>query len=229
MITYVFEPHRLILTWKPHTTSSGVKLAVAELVHVHGNVIFRYMRECDDYKQALAAGFIGYPAFNIDVEIHNFGVMDAFVRRLPPRRRADFNTYLEQFGLKPDMPASDFSLLGYTGAKLPSDPFELFMDLSLATAPLDLLLEIAGFRHTQPDVDSQNIIGLPLTFWTEPENEYDKNAIAVYQGDFKIGFVSRVMCASFLEFMKRGRVTAKICKLNGHKGFTTAYMLVSFR
>ncbi|WP_289138849.1 HIRAN domain-containing protein [uncultured Pseudomonas sp.] len=235
MITYAYEPHRLILTWQPRQhddsrpTSTRGKLAIAELLHIHNNVVFRYLKNTPDFIEALNSGFIGYPAFHLFQEIHTIGVLDAFLRRLPPRSRSDFNLYLQHFGLNPDFKASEFSLLGYTGARLPSDPFELFMDLDVAHTPVDFLLEIAGFRYTQPNVDTQNVINLPLHFQPEPENIFDPSAIAVYQDQYKIGYVSRVLCSSFQKLFSRGTVSAKICKLNGSRGNTTAFMLVSLR
>ncbi|MNF58729.1 hypothetical protein D3C84_402970 [compost metagenome] len=231
MITYVYEPHRLILTWRPAYPATNLrkKLAVAELLHVHNNVIFRYLYNTEDYDEACRLGFIGHPAFSIFEEVHNFGVMDAFIRRLPPRRRSDFNLYLKQYGLNADLPASDFALLGYTGARLPSDPFELFMDLSAARPPVDLLLEIAGFKYTQPNVDTQDVIGMSLRFEREPTNEFDPKAIAIFQDSYKIGYVSRVLCDSFWRLLSRGFLDAKICTLNGTKGKTTAYMLINYR
>lgn len=235
MITYAYEPHRLILTWQPrypegpHLASPRMKLSIAELLHVHNNVVFRYLKNTPDFIEALNSGFVGYPAFHLSQEVHTIGVLDAFLRRLPPRSRSDFNLYLQHFGLTPDFRASEFALLGYTGARLPSDPFELFMDLSAAHTPLDFLLEIAGFRYTQPNVDTQDVINLPLHFKPEPENKFDPNAIAIYQDEYKIGYVSRALCSSFLKLFNRGIVHAKICKLNGTKGNTTAYMLINFR
>ena len=47
--------------------------------------------------------------------------------------------------------------------------------------------------------------GAPLSFRKEPENEYDSNAVAVYNGDRKIGYLHRNRLQDMAnEYMSRG-------------------------
>jgi len=78
---------------------------------------------------------------------HQQGVLDAFVRRLPPRSRDDFSEYLDRYRLPNNARFSDLALLAYTGGKLPSDGFEFCADLDQARPPFELVIEIAGFRY----------------------------------------------------------------------------------
>lgn len=52
---------------------------------------------------------------------------------------------------------------------------------------------IAGFQHYAGEkVFSRLREGMPLRLLREPENRYDKRAVAVYCGDAKLGFVPRI-------------------------------------
>jgi len=51
---------------------------------------------------------------------------------------------------------------------------------------------IAGFQHYDgPDAESLLEIGMPLQLNREPHNSYDKNAVEIWTGDAKLGYVPR--------------------------------------
>lgn len=128
-LQHVVEPERLLLTWQPPDDGTTIRTRriVAELTYSdnYESVTFTYLVDTPDFLAAKAAGFLGYPAFRLKTATHTQGVMSAFMRRLPPRKREDFGAYLTQHWLPNPFTLSDFALLGYTGAKLPSDGFAL--------------------------------------------------------------------------------------------------------
>jgi len=132
-----------------------------------------------EVEQAKKLGFAGYPAFKLDQQEHRQGVLAAFLRRLPPRARPDFDAYKAQFRLKPDLALSDFALLAYTGARLPSDGFSVVDTLDDIRAPSELVLEIVGHRHYVADLKTPLNIGEALDLIPQPTNKWDKNAILV--------------------------------------------------
>ena len=129
------EPRELILAWQPgDATSDRFRWAVARIVPQGDDFELRYFERGSEFEKFNAGksfeglcqlGYTGYPAFAMSQPLHRTGVRAALMRRLPPRRRSDFSKYAKQFRLRPDGELSDFSLLGRTEAKLPSDGFSL--------------------------------------------------------------------------------------------------------
>jgi hypothetical protein len=108
---------------------------------------------------------------------HRGGVLAAFLRRLPPRVRPDFAAYKAQFRLQPDLQLSDFALLAYTGAKLPSDGFTIVDTLEGMSPPCEIVLEVAGYRHYADKLSKTPTVGEKVELVAEPENKVDKQAI----------------------------------------------------
>jgi len=113
---------------------------------------------------------------------YDLGVIETFMRRLPPRTRGDYGNYLEQFRLRPQTPVSDMGLLAYTGAKLPSDGFSIVNPLDDMRADCELLIELAGFRHVSVIPSSDLSLGAPATLVVEPDNTFDPNAVSSLAG-----------------------------------------------
>ena len=148
-IENIFEPSRLLLVW--HHSQPGAprhRRVVGELVRQGDDASFRYLKDTEDFQAALEEGFYEFPAFSDKAGgERQSGALDVFMRRLPPRKREDFREYLAQYSLPADFSGSTFSLLGYTGARLASDTFELCPDLSDAEAPLDFVIEASGIQY----------------------------------------------------------------------------------
>ncbi|MDR2027760.1 MAG: HIRAN domain-containing protein [Prevotellaceae bacterium] len=65
--------------------------------------------------------------------------------------------------------------------------------------------EIAGFTYYEgPVVFNQLQTGTALRLVFEPENRYDPNAIALYFGEYKLGFIPRVMNKTLSIFFEQG-------------------------
>ena len=64
---------------------------------------------------------------------------------------------------------------------------------------------IAGFQHYDgPDAESLLETGMPLQLNREPHNQYDKNAVEVWTGDAKLGYVPRNENKSIASLMDKG-------------------------
>ena len=57
--------------------------------------VFRYLDNKEDFTNAIKEGFVCYPAFRKLNQEYSEGVLETFLRRIPPRKRGDFNKYLE--------------------------------------------------------------------------------------------------------------------------------------
>ena len=226
-IEHILEPDRLLLQWRSPDEAVRTRFVVGELFKRGGEVCFRYLVDSPDYIKAKNNGFELYPAFKAKgtSEICS-GVLDTFLRRLPPRSRGDFSKYLENYRIRKDASFSDFALLGYTGARLPTDGFSLGNPFESARGEFELLVEITGFRHmSQISADSLSV-GMEATFIADSDNEFDSNAIAILIDSVKVGYVPRVLLPSFSQWLNDGNVVAHVERLNGRPGNPIVYLFV---
>lgn len=231
-LSYLYEPRRLLLVWQPPLGQTPrTRRVVAEILRTpEQQAILRYLTDSEDYILATEEGFQGYPAFRQRESEHSQGVIDAFMRRLPPRNREDFGDYLARHRIPTEPMISDFSLLAYTGARLPSDGFEIAPDLSGAHEPFDLVIEVAGYRHQKAIPPSELPLGDEVAFEHEENNIYDKNAVRVMYHGEKIGYVSRALAPSFRAWLRdRLNVTATIERVNGKPERPLIYLFVKVR
>lgn len=190
-IEHLVEPRRLLLYWQARESMKRSRFYVGQLIKQDDQVSLHYDFNSQDFLKAKELGFAGYPAFPLKQAEHNHQVLEAFRRRLPPRSRRDFIRYLELRAIKADAEISDFALLGYSGAKLPNDGFELVHPFDEPPETFEVLLEIAGFRH-ESQIEAEALqIGDPTCFVLEPDNEYDPKAIRIERNGVKLGYVPR--------------------------------------
>ena len=179
-----------MLVWQAPDGSDRSLLPVGELREQDSVVTFRYLTSSEDFRKAKELGFVGYPAFRKFEGVYTDGVMDSFLRRLPPRSRGDFSKFLAQWCLPATATLSDFALLAYAGGKLPSDGFSVLWPLDDIKAPGEILLEVAGFRYQGVRLDELSV-GMPVSFVSEPENPMDALALSVEVAGRRIGYVKR--------------------------------------
>ena len=229
------EPSRLLLCWEaPATQKDRNKWVVGEIKRSSGSVVFRYLTDEEfltlnfgrTREQLRQAGYLGYPAFKEELsEIYGEAVLEAFMRRLPPRRRADFPSYLAQFRLRPTSAGSELALLGSTEARLPSDGFSLINPLDPKSGACDVLVEIAGYRHYGTDLH----IGDALVLVADPANPYDPNAVRFEVAGVLVGHVNRVQAPAVLDWLANGQIQANVARLNGTKDRPKAFVILRYR
>ena len=217
-IEHLIEPDRLLLSWQAQESKDRSRYVVGELVRKEGKVVLNYLNDTEDFERACQHGFSGHPAFRIKEEgtIYDVKVLEAFVRRLPPRSRSDFYRYMEMRGLNPDAEISDFALLGYVGARLPDDGFELVHPFDNAMQPFEFITEVAGFRHGSEVVLDDIAIDAAVQFIPEPDNGYDSQAIRIEMGGRKLGYVDRGRLSLFHRLLHAGySITGSVVRKNG--------------
>jgi hypothetical protein len=231
-LRHIVEPAGLLLTWQPQDEQapSRTRRVVGEVrVNQEGIATFRYLKDTQDYQKALEAGFKGYPAFDTRSEEISAGVLESFLRRLPPRKREDFSEFLKLHRLGFPFEHSDMALLAYTGARLPSDGFALVPIFPDEVAPCDFLLEIAGFRHVA-GTDTANLkVGDPVGFVADPDNPVDQDALAVEHNGVRIGYVNRALRNTFRKWLQGNVVTAIVERINGKPERPLVYLRISVR
>jgi len=227
----IVEPSRLLLTWQPvdERARPRTRRTVGEVVRSGAGteLVFRYLTETQDFREALAAGFQGYPAFPLNEVEARQGVHDTLMRRLPPRKREDFADFLAQHRLPCPFTHSDMALLGYTGARLPSDGFSLVPEFPADAVPCDYLMEVAGVRHVYAGAMSEIHDGDAVTFQPEPSNPVDADALAVLHNGKTIGYVVRTLRSNFHDWLSHRKVTAVVERQNGKPERPLVYLRVS--
>lgn len=224
LIHDISQPSRLLLVWQPPEGKSRTRFVVGELCVDCEDYVFRYLENTDDFAKAREEGFVCYPAFRKMNQEYREGVLETFLRRIPPRKRGDFNKYLEQWRLAPDLDISDFALLGHTGAKLPNDGFSLINPFDGIEAPHEFYIEVAGFRY-QDNIQLDDIsVGMAVNFISEPENPFDHQAVSIETMGWKIGYVNKTQSPAFNRWLNHYSITACIERINGTKARPLIYI-----
>ena len=236
-IRHIAAPSLLILAWQaPDEYQDRTRFAVGELTVRDGIVCLRYFGDDDEfialnpdksYEQLKSYGYAGYPGFSIDKTQHTVGVIEAFMRRLPPRSRADFANYMRHLRVAADADLTDFALLGLSEAQLPSDGFSLVDPLSVDDKPRELICEVAGYRYyaLKPDFESP-VVGEQIEILPEPDNTFDPNAVACLYRGSKIGNINRLQAATYGVWAKHGRLNAVVDRLNGSEQRPRLFLFV---
>ncbi len=227
-IEHIVEPHRLFLSWQRPMVGQErrTRRIVGEIERDGERVVFRYLTDSDDFKKASKEGFQGFPTFLPEKQSEfTVGVLDAFTRRLPPRKREDFSQYLAQYRLPENFDASDMTLLSYTGAKLPGDGFELVPDLTGIKPPFEILMEVAGFRHHDVGVNAISI-GDSVGLVREHDNPVDPDAIAVTHAQGQIGYIPRPFCHAVDGWLRNFGCEGHIERINGKPDRPLVYLFM---
>jgi len=223
-IEHIIEPTKLLLAWQSSDEKHRTRYIVAELNRIGEEITLTYLPNTKDFNDAQQHGFEAYPAFQDTQKTHR-NVLDAFMRRLPPRTRGDFTQYLEGLRLKPTTQLSNFALLGYSGAKLPSDGFSIIHPFNDINSPCELLIEVAGFRHINPN--AKIILNEPASFSKEFNQAIQEEAIRINIIQQHIGYVCRGLLPSFSKWLDNKQITgAWVEKTNGMPGKPTVYLYV---
>ncbi|TAN71244.1 MAG: hypothetical protein EPN17_02025 [Methylobacter sp.] len=215
LIKHVTDPDRLLLVWQAPEGKSRARFVVGELCQHEGQIVFRYLSDTAEFKKACAEGFVCYPAFRKTGQEYTQGVLDSFLRRLPPRKRGDFAKYLEQWRLAPHVEISDFALLGHTGAKLPNDGFSLINPFDQIELPHEFYIEVAGFRHQKNICIADISVGMNALFIVEPDNEFNRDAVRIEVAGKIIGYVSNPQCKAFNSWLGLYSINASVERING--------------
>ena len=170
-IEEVGHPERLLLAWQaPDDLRDRVRWAVGELTAEGNSGQFRYYAddESSDSTQgarrcAHGCGVPGLPCIQCaEVERADYlrdGVIDAFMRRLPPPTRSDFPRYLEHFRLRSATGTQPAVAAG--GHRSAPAQRRVLADRSLGCRRRgrDVVFEIAGHRH---NTECRDLFALPI-------------------------------------------------------------------
>ena len=232
-IQNIVEPEKLFLSWQPPVGQDRQRFIVAHLLRDDEDARLVYLRESDEFARAKTKGFEGeYPGFP-GADDHD-GVLAAFMRRLPPRSRNDFDDFLTAIRIQPGAAISDFALLGYAGGKLPGDDFYIIHPFDNAEPPFEFLIPVSGYRHYQGAVPYDAIeLDTPARFECEPENQHDPNAVRIVLPDIAdatAGYVHRGLVSQLRGWLEAGlSVEGTVERKNGTGEHRQVYLFVTVR
>ena len=206
---------------------------VARLLRNGDDADLEYLLGTEDFEIAAKKGFDGFKRFPISDKKHS-NVMEYFSYRLPPKKRADFDTFMKSIGLDVSLKnqISYFQLLGYSGGKLPDDTFNFHIDYSSISLPIQVYIELAGILY-QNDwrlnidkiaVDDQIVLARDM------QNSFDSFAVAAYWKNQRIGYIDRVQSKTFSIWIDEGRsIMAYISRKNGTSERPRLYLFVDIQ
>lgn len=229
-IEHIIEPIKLLVCWQAPEGNERTRFVIGELEKKNDVIVFRYNIDSEDIIKAKDLGFVGYPAFKQLDKEYAEGVMETFMRRIPPKSRGDFDKYLKLYRLPKDKDISDFALLGYTGAKLPTDGFSIINSFYKLEEPCEFMMEIAGFRYfSDIDVKSLNI-GDQVSIQKEDDNKFDDRAIRIEYKGKKIGYINRALIETFHNWIDtKAKIQLIIERVNGHPVRPLVYLFVKVK
>lgn len=232
-INKIIEPSTLLLSWQPsYSVDRSRRRRVVGILEKDssGLISFRYLIE-NDLKYAKKLGFQSYGMFNNFNVTYADSVIEEFSRRLPSKKRKDYSQFLTSIRIPNDKNISDFALLGYSGAVLPSDSFSLVNRFEHVDGDCQLLQEISGFQYYM-NTETGNIfmdiaIGDPVALVPEPNNKHDIHAIKIVFNNKTIGYINRLMAPTFERWLGSRIVNAQIEKVSGSLDRPRIFLFIS--
>ncbi|MBF0614664.1 MAG: hypothetical protein HQL92_05870 [Magnetococcales bacterium] len=194
-----------------------------------GIIVLRYLRGTDDFAKALEAGFKGYPAFPLEQDRYTSGILETFMRRMPPKKRRDYDDFLRLWRLDPAIAISPLALLGYVGAQLPGDGFSMVHPFDNAYPPFEILEEVAGFRYMQDakEMLSTLQVGQEIQLRPEPDNPHDRQAIRIQLPDnHLVGFINKLHAPVLHRWLENPGVRGFIDRINGTSARPLIYVFL---
>lgn len=211
------KPYVLWLIWQNQETRQ--RYHVGNLFHEDGKYTFKY--ELSGKRRTLTEatknGYRPHLSFRdvkkTYVSDHLFG---PFARRLPDKRRPDFNEILKDYGLPLDY--TEMDLLRATGGRLATDPYEFVVPISVLEEQFYFDFYIAGWRYYDGyKIENQLQVGTNVNFQLEPSNEEDNKAVIVLSDSkgHKLGYIPAFYSGFMFDVIEnKQKYEAKIEKIN---------------
>jgi hypothetical protein len=178
---------KIYISWRKKPGERRFLVALLQRTN-GGNISFKYL---DDFETAKEQGLNNIIGFGRDAERLTSEQLSIIIRlRLVSKDKEDKNELL-QFWEAGEV-TDEFMLLALTQGKSPSDNFEFLGDYSrLETKKINFVTDLSGLSHNTltPSIIKEGDI---LTYKQENTNTFDTNAIAIYKGNDKIGYIKRV-------------------------------------
>jgi hypothetical protein len=190
----------LMLIWRP--APHMARRVVGTLRRMSSEYSFRY--DGPDLASAVAEGFTGYPGMSDLAKAYNGQAMSAFASRLPGRERSDIEKLLAGWGASPAM--DDFSILGLTFGRLPTDMYELVPVIEPVSGTI-FFTDLAGIQNYAHSEAFRTLpAGTELELRPNPDNPHDPCAVEVLHNGNQVAHIKRIHCDAIFRALAAGLV-----------------------
>lgn len=205
------------LCWRP---KSGERRHIVGVIHQSASgITFRY----NDTARKLEhfTPLASFPDLNQE---YNINVLENFSQRLTRAERPDIQRYYDFWKIEPEYRDDKLYILAKTQGLQAGDMFEFLADYNPIKG-MNFVSEICGLSHAQLPSDTLKI-GDQLKWKAEPDNMHDKNAIALYKENIKLGYVKLVHNRVFSKHRGNIQIEVMSIETNGHlnKAYIRIYL-----
>lgn len=211
------RPYELWLIWQNVETRQ--RYHVGNLIFVNGRFQFEYEKRCGrrTLNEAINNGYKPHLSFpDINRTYTSDRLFGPFARRLPDRRRPDFEKLIQELGLPSD--CTELDLLRATGGRLVTDSYEFVPPIFLENDQFDFEFYIAGWRYYEGEhIIHQLHVGDSVALDLHPENLKDDRAVVVLTNRYgsKLGYIPAFYSGFMFEAIKNDcKYTATIERVN---------------
>lgn len=210
----------LWLVWQNVETRQ--RYHIGRLVCENNNYTFSYEKSGYRRKldEVLDNGYRPLLAFpDIDKVYTSQKLFGPFARRLPDRRRPDYQTILQELGIARD--STEMEVLRATGGILATDAYEFVPPIVLGESKSTFNVDffVAGWRYYEGDSVIDSLMkGDVVDFLLDPENNEDSRAVIVMSvNGEKLGYIPAFYSGWMFEIIeKSSNYQAKIESINLH-------------
>jgi hypothetical protein len=205
------------LCWRP---KSGERRHIVGVIHQSASgITFKYndaARKLENFTPLAS-----FPDLNQE---YNINVLENFSQRLTRAERPDIQRYYDFWKIEPEYRDDKLYILAKTQGLQAGDMFEFLADYNPIKG-MNFVSEICGLSHAQLPSDTLKI-GDQLKWKAEPDNMHDKNAIALYKENIKLGYVKLVHNRVFAKHRGNIQIEVMSIETNGHlnKAYIRIYL-----
>lgn len=209
------------MAWRP--TRGQRRIVVGEIKKTAQTTSFSYIQK--GVEEASKLGFICFPDFPDTSKTYNTNIICTLSQRVNNSERSDIEDYYRFWEIPQESKGDIYRMLAYTGGILATDNFEFLVDF-YSIKNLTLVSEVSGLSVTP--LENETIKVRDILLWErESDNQYDSDAVAIYKGDTKIGYVKRIHARIFQKVGKeRLQIVVKKIEHNGH--INKAYIAIRY-
>ncbi len=196
----------IYVSWKKQ--SSTKRYIIAQIKRDQNILSFEYL---PDFKKAKKEGFDFFFGFKDEKKMNSNEISNLLSLRIISKERPDRNEFLKFW--EATNVSDTFDLLALTQGKSQTDNFEFLADYSTDdNKNLNFVTDLSGVTNLQLKAGSIKKSDI-LVYKREKDNDSD-DAVAVYVGNNKIGYIKQIHCRIF-HSEKKLNLTIKAIDENG--------------
>lgn len=202
--------NNIYLSWRKKPNETRLIIGKIKRNEIGGGIIFSYTEE---FKEAQKQGLNYFMGLKEVERLTPLEIENQLSFRVVSKNKVNRNDILRFWEAKDK--DDIFDLLALTQGKSPTDTFEFLADFSESTEKhIKFVTDVASLSYFNI---SSNLVkeGEELSYKHEKDNVSDKNAVALYKGKTKVGYVKRIH-NNFLLSRNDLKLTVKAINANNY-------------